>query len=278
MKITDEGNENMKHTLSLLTTMLVYALCAGAVVDERKPIVSQSSTQTPALARSGSGLMSQTRQGAQENEPNNAGGVANNGQTNQQVRNPADPIFDLNSTSLDHAELKKNNIRLHELNTVRLLQFMTNSRPFSIEVPDLPTGAMERTIFAVARFDEVRPNASLASYGVGGVRGGAAFLGLQYCNDIGFVGYGCDVSSTSPVEYEIYALAAVYSGDTLTLYVNGQPVSSNTCTLATVKTPVSFGGSFVGMLVQVRLWKRALTKEEVAAETRTAIDMLWEIR
>ena len=185
-------------------------------------------------------------------------------------------VFDLNTVHLTTNELASRRIRTLKVEGLTVYAFGTNSSPMELDVADMPTGKMKRTIFTAARIDGNGYFVALFAGLSGGVPGGLLRLSLSPHDNCIFTCYGGDIygKEAQPCEWLCYALT--YDGDRIRIVVNSVSAGDMKRVLDTRQSPVVIGRiqNASGFIGAVKIWNRVLTDKEIGDITKWHLEML----
>ncbi len=158
-------------------------------------------------------------------------------------------------------------------NPTGALHFNGTNSLISVQLSTIPVGNAPRTVSVWAR-SEANPSQGemLIGYGVPAnareftiMNNGGPYRWAAEVYGGGLGAYGPEVS-----DQNWHAVAATYSGSTLTLYFDGVPAAQNQVTLDTGFSPVIVGNSpenssewFKGSIDDVRIYNRALSADSI---------------
>lgn len=161
-------------------------------------------------------------------------------------------------------------LETHEL--YKVLNFHTDIASATLAT-EVPQGNTPRTLALLVNTDMIHSNstATIARYGKAAPRKLFA-LAIGPNGAPMFWGYNSDVETSTPLQLGRWHHVAVsYDGNAATLFLDGKPLRTLSCTLKTAPGPLVLGGyGFRGKITEVQLWKRALTPDEVKAAAQRA--------
>lgn len=149
--------------------------------------------------------------------------------------------------------------------------FGPDSGAVRVKADGLPRGRRARTLAALVNVAEAVPDACITAFGEWQPSNLYA-LALSPMGTYFLWGYGQDAHSTTLIQTGTWVhLAATYDGTQAVVYVNGVEERRANLALRTAASPLQLGGRrFHGSIADVRVWRRVLSAEEVAAVAAVA--------